>query len=786
MIFPRNHYTTNPRYFQQKRARLREFFHRPHILRGMKRALTVAGVILGLFCIMILAVSLYYFGVTANVRLERNKLTMPTACIRLYDADGGEIPTAVTAGAALETLPAHVGQAFVAVEDKRFYEHGGIDARRMLAALWHNATSFSFKEGASTISQQLIKNTHLSSEKTIERKLKEIKLARTLEKHYSKEEILTLYLNSIYFGHSAFGIENAAQFYFGKHAAQLDTAESAMLAAIVRSPNRYSPFRDAESCRARRDLVLSLMKEQGYLGEEEYLAALQEALPSRPAVEETHSAYASRVWDELARLFPDAGSGESGILEVYTYLQPQLQEELEKTNCRSDFCALVRDNREDSVIALAATAGLPKRSPASTIKPLLVYAPALEENLINPATPVLDERTDFGGYRPDDYGGASGKYMSVRYALSHSVNIPAVKILNELGVAHGADYLARMNLDVPDEDKTLALALGGMREGFRLNELADGYATLADGGAYAPSATIRRVTDGKGNVLYERSVSHRRVFSEDVSWLISDMLMTASKEGTARRLKELPFPVCAKTGTAGTDAGNTDAYCIGYTKEHVIAVWMGNEDYTPVDATGGGLPANEALRLFQALYAKRKPEPFPACDRVVRLHYDGEVYEKDHAVTLSDPAAPALSDPLEYFRADATPPVSTRFSSPSIRTPEISVQNGAVRIVLCQTKYYDYEIIRENRGKKATIYSGKYREVICDNSVRPGESYVYTVLPKYAGHAGTPVVLPSVTLPPAHSVPDDWWQAQSSNFSSVASASATSGSISSLLSSSSM
>lgn len=725
----------------------------------MKRALKITDVVTGLFLIPLLAAFMYYLGVTANVRLDANKLVTPSAYVRLYDASGEEIPAAVAATCAADSLPDCVGNAFVAVEDKRFYEHHGIDTKRIFGALWHNLTSFSFKEGASTISQQLIKNTHLSSEKTINRKLKEMKLARALEKKYSKEEILSMYLNSIYFGHSAFGIENAAQYYFGIHASQLDAAQSAMLAGIVRSPNRYSPFRDALRCLSRRDLVLSLMNKQGYLSEEEYAAALQEPLPQEPASQPTQNAYIRLVWNELADLFPDAKSGDWGSLEVYTYFDPNLQAELEETNNETDFCALVRDNEKNAIIALSTTVGMPKRSPASTIKPLLVYAPALEENLICPATPVLDEKTDFGGYSPDDYGGASGEYMSVRYALSRSVNIPAVKLLNELGIARGTEYLERMGLKVENSDKSLALALGGMRDGFTLLQLADGYATFADGGEYSPAQTIACVKDGNGRTLYEHNIRRKKIFSEDVCWLMNDMLQTAAKEGTAKRLKVLPFPICAKTGTAGTDEGNTDAYCIAYTKDHVVAVWMGNEDYSTTNITGGGLPANEVLRISRTLYNDRTPAPFPQCTGVTQLHYDKTAYEQEHVIELSDPAAPPLNDPAEYFRTCALPmQSSTRFSSPSIKMPEIQVKNNAVNIILCQTEYYDYEIIRENRGKKTTIYNGKYQKTICDNSVKAGETYVYTVIPKYLEHRGTPVVLPSVTIEKRGDIPDHWWE----------------------------
>ena len=722
----------------------------------MKRTFKILGVLTAGALIVLLALVLYYLGVTADVRLDADKLSSPTACIRLYDRRGEEI--AVGAAAEGGELPAHVKEAFVAVEDKRFFTHHGVDTRRIFGALRNNLTSFSFKEGASTISQQLIKNTHLSSEKTIARKLKEIKLARALEKRYSKEEILSLYLHSIYFGHSAFGIERAAQYYFGKDAALLTPAEGAMLAGIVRSPNRYSPFRDAARCKERRDLVLALMREQGYLSEEEESAAKAQPLPASPAEERQQNAYLACVQKELAELFPDAKSGDWGALDVYTYYDPAVQEALDGIRTQTDCCALVRDNRENALIALVSTVGTPRRSPASAIKPLLVYAPALEENLISPATPLLDEKTKFGDYSPDDYGGATGGYMSARYALSRSVNIPAVRLFNELGIARGCGYLKKMGLEVDDEDASLALALGGMREGFSLPALADGYAVFANEGLYAPSAVISLVKDERGRVLYERSERKRKVFSEDVCWLMNDMLQTTATEGTAKRLKFLPFPVCAKTGTAGTKEGNTDAYCMAYTKEHTVGVWMGNADHSPTQITGGGLPANETLRIFRALYKGGAPTPFAPCDGVIRLHFDREAYETRHDILLSDPAAPPCEDMAEYFRKCAQPTAaSTRYSSPAIEMPAISVQNGRVKIVLCQTKYYDYEIIRENRGKKATIYSGKYRNIVYDNSVIAGETYVYTVLPKYKEHAGTPVTLPSVTLPGRQTLPQDWW-----------------------------
>ena len=724
----------------------------------MKRTFAILGVTLAVFGISALAAFLYFLGVTRSVTLDPQKLALDRTCIELYDGKGAPMETSSAEPALYETLPEHLTRAFVAVEDKRFFEHNGFDYRRIVKAALKNLSTLSFREGASTISQQLIKNTHLTSEKTVSRKLKELKLTRMLEKRYTKEEILELYLNSIYFGHSAFGIGEAAYFYFEKQPADLQPAESALLAALVKSPNRYSPFKDAEACLSRRNFVLKLMREQGYLDEAAYSTALTVPLPASPHPPDRRSFYPSLVYEELSELFPDAETGQLGDLRIFTAYDPDLQAKLDAIPAQSDLIAIVRDNGANAIKAIRTTVGLPKRLPASTVKPLLVYGPSLEENLISPATPILDERTDFGGYSPDDAGGASGTYVSARQALAKSINIPAVKLLNALGVDRAAGYLEKMGLEVPREDRSLALALGGMREGFSLKDLADGYATLANGGVYSPSGTILRVENTRGDVLYERKAQNTRVFAEDTAFLVTDMLRTAAKEGTARKLKSLPFDVAAKTGTNEVGGGNIDAYTIAYTTEDVVAVWMGNADNSPVAITGGGLPANAAKDILTALYARREPANFTAPHSVTRLAYDGEAYEKEHRILRADPLAPPLIDPVEYFRASALPTEqSMRFTRPSIKMPQIYVKNGSVNIVLCQTEYYDYVVKRENRGTIATIYSGDFRTTICDNTVQPGESYLYTVIPYYRGNEGTAAILPRVQIAAAEGLPDDWW-----------------------------
>ncbi len=725
----------------------------------MKRALIVCGVVLGVFAVGFAALFLGFFAVTRGERLDPARLAIRENPVTLTAATGEELPSGQREFVSIQRLPAHLPHAFVAVEDKRFYEHSGFDVRRIGKALLKNLASFSFREGASTISQQLIKNTHLTSEKTVSRKLKEFRLTAMLEKRYTKEQILELYINSIYFGHSAYGIRDAAMFYFGKKAEELVPAESALLAALVKSPNRYSPFKDAAACQRRRDFVLKLMAEQGYLTEEEYNTALAVPLPASPIPLRRGNFYDALVLEELEEVLPGAQTGAYGKLRVETAFEPALQKTLDALPADSDLIALVRSNRTDLLRAIRTTTGLPKRLPASTIKPLLVYGPAVEENLISPATPILDERTDFGGYCPDDAGGASGQYLSARLALARSVNIPAVRILNALGVDRGAEYLHKMGLETGPEDRSLALALGGMREGFDLRALADGYSVLAKGGLYAPSRCIVRIYDGSGRVLYTHPTQGTRVFSEETSFLVTDMLRTAATEGTAKKLRSLPYPVAAKTGTHEGKAGNLDAYTIAYTPDDVVAVWMGNADNSPVDATGGGLPANAVKEIFGALYETAQPADFSVPAGIVRAAYDKEAYEKEHLLLLADPAAPLLIDPSEYFKQSDLPcRQSARFSHPTIQKPSICVQNGSVNIVLCQTEYYDYEVNREHNGQISTIYRGPYRNTICDSSVSPGESYRYTVIPYYQKNKGQAVELPLVKISSAPSSLENWWE----------------------------
>lgn len=714
--------------------------------------------LLGGILVAALALTIWFVSVTYHLKIDPSALSLSEQRVTVYDIRGEEcdFPLQNRRYIPLDKMPSSLTDAFLSVEDKRFYRHNGVDFYALCRASVKNILTFSFREGASTISQQLIKNTHLSGEKTITRKMKEFKLTRLLERNYSKGEILELYLNSIYFGHGNYGVENASAYYFGKSAGELTLAESATLAALVKAPSHYSPFEHAENCKARRNTVLALMKEQDKISPAQYERAIGEALPDSPCENKKEGAYAKLLFAELSEI-GRFSAGDMANMEIDTGYDPQLQSYLEEETAGLVGGGLVVDHASDLVAAAVGTT--PRRSPASTVKPLLVYAPAMEENLISPATPVLDAKIDFGGYSPKNYGGKFNGYMSARRALAESVNIPAVKILNALTPQKAKGYADKMGLPLEEEDLNLALALGGVKNGFTLKELCDAYSTFAKGGSFSPSRTIREIRLC-GKTIYRRKAKQTKVFSEDVAFLTSDMLKTAAKEGTAKKLSSLPFPVCAKTGTGGNDKGeNVNAYCISYTGSHTAGVWMGNEDNSPIQATGGGIPTDMIKRFYQKAYSRSKPKPLPSSRQVKEVAFDAESYESEHKILLADEDAPPFTVKRELFRACALPKEkSTRFSYPTIQTPKLTLRNNTVCIELCQTYYYSYTIYREEKGKKTLIYEGGYQSKIYDGSLSPSVSYTYTVLPSYKNKKGKPVTLPSVCIPKPQTQPDNWWE----------------------------
>ncbi len=734
-----------------------------------------------LFLLLFLACILlgvgYYLAVTREVRLSPEKLLFSEKTLTLYDRDGNTVRSFASTGLKESTpiseLPDHVKSAFVDTEDKRFYSHNGFDYKRIGRALLNNVKARSFKEGASTISQQLIKNTHLSQEKTLKRKLREWKLTRQLEKSYTKEEIFERYLNTIYFGHSCFGITSASEYYFGKRPSELSLADAAILAGLVKSPNRYSPFKSPERCALRKQTVLSAMLKNGSITKEELSVAKNTPLPNAPTAADGNG-YLAFVFDELTTLSEAYGFTVGGRVELYTYLDEPLQGKVEKiaqSHGESDKCMLVC-GADGNFKACVSTVGNVKRLPGSLIKPLLVYAPALEENILSPATPILDEKINYGGYSPENYDGKYHGYVSARECVEKSLNIPAVKTLESLTVERGAQYLQKLGLSVNEEDKSLALALGGMKEGYSLKELISAYSALQNAGIYQNCSFLSEVKIN-GRTVYAKKTIKNRAFGEDTAYLATNMMIGTAKNGTAKKLRSLPFEIAAKTGTVGTKKGNTDAYALSYTTNDCVGVWLGNADNSCIQTTGGGAPCSLLYEINQALYQSYEREnkqisDFPVPKSVRRVDLDKASYYDTHTLSLADESSPENYRFSELFKKSAIPlNKSTFFTSPTISTPHICVENNRAVITFderCPT-CYGYKIQRYDYVTHTTIYVGELPTRYIDEGLSEGKNYVYTVIPFYKENEGVPIVLPTVTtkteVPPNiddEILSKEWWE----------------------------
>lgn len=718
----------------------------------MKKFLKVSLIIVLGFLIIFAALFCTYLVITKDAVLDKNKLSNPHQTVIIYDDEGNEITNASVSNknksVKLSELSDDCINAFIASEDRKFYSHNGLNYGRMVKALFKNIAAGSFKEGASTISQQLIKNTHLSNDKTIKRKLNEIRLTKQLEKEYTKDEILETYLNTIYFGHNCYGLQSAAEFYFGKKAENLTLTESATLVGLLASPNNYSPFKNPEKSIKKRNTVLNAMLECGFINEKTCAEAKAQPLNAQqPAYSGANSDYINAVFDELGDIEINAYDLTDGCI-IKTYLDQRLQKHVESLEYDCDNAVIVT-SASGGVNAYKSTINGARRQPGSTIKPFLVYAPAIDEGIISPFTRILDEKINFGGYSPENYDKKYHGYVTVTDSLKFSYNVPAVKTLNTLTVQTAEKYLTRMNIVLDEDEKNLSLALGGMKYGFSLKELSDNYSVFQNGGIYSPSRFIKEIVTKDGKTLYKNEFSKSRAFSEGACSLMNEMLIETSKNGTAKFLADLPYDVATKTGTCGTEDGNTDAYAISYTSDKRVCVWLGDKNNKKLSITGGGSCCKLVKSILNELYTDTTPEKLEVSNGTSTVNIDAEDYYENNKITVADELSPKLNVlTVKVLKGREPKNQNTKFSSPEIAMPEIFVKNNAVNIRLCQTKYYAYIIKRGFNGKFTTIYDGKWKEIITDSP--EAGIYSYTVTPYFVSEnkkiCGKEITLPLVSI----------------------------------------
>lgn len=544
---------------------------------------------------------------------------LSTSATLIYDKNGDVVARVGEENrlpASLKDVPAHVQEAFLAIEDVRFYQHHGVDLRSIARAAWTNITGRGIYEGGSTITQQLVKLSFLGPERSFKRKVQEVILAFMVERRFTKDEILEMYLNKVYFGAGAYGIRSAAETYFGKPVSQLTLADGALLAGLVQAPSAYDPFRNPAGALARRNVVLDKMAEYGFItqaqAEKAKAVKLEEQLRPGKGQPYPYPYFVDYVTEQLVGKYGAEKVFKTG-LRVYTTLDPKIQEIAEKVMADPlNFPASTRDGNgllqpQGALVVLDPRTGhikalvggrehthrlqwnratmAPGRQPGSTFKPLIAYAPAIEYKGMGPASVIDDIPVTYGSYTPRNYDGRFHGLVTMRRAIAESINVAAVRtLMDHVGLPSAIRFVRDLGINLDPATHGPSVALGGLHEGITPLQMAAAYAAFANQGFYLEPTAILKVEDAEGHLLYEHQPKPRQVMRPTTAYLITDMLKTVIEKGTGTNAN-IGRPAAGKTGTS--DQGK-DLWFAGYTPDLVCVVWIGYDQPKPMPYEFGG------------------------------------------------------------------------------------------------------------------------------------------------------------------------------------------------------
>ncbi|MEH7885663.1 PBP1A family penicillin-binding protein [Bacillus sp. JJ1609] len=603
--------------------------------------------ILLLILLVFILLSILWFAFIAsraNVQSLKDGLSQATV---IYDKDGDEaskLATNRTGGISINEIPEYVPNAVVAIEDERFYKHGGFDIKGIARAFFGNLFAGRITGGGSTLTQQLTKNALLSPERTYKRKVEELFLAVELEKVYTKEEIIEMYLNQVYFGSGAFGINNASKKYFAKDVEDVTISEAAMLAGLLHAPSALDPYNNYDGAMKRRNVVLAKMKEQNMISDEEYKKAKKEKIE----LEDGGGSLADRKFPSYVDAVLDEATSRYGLTQdeimtrayrIHTELDQNLQISLEKVYTQdylfpdraSDVLvqsgSVLLDPGNGGVRALVGGRGEKvfrgfnrathlKAQPGSTMKPLAVYTPALEEGYDYDSM-LVDKKMDFKNYSPKNFSDTYQGEVPMYEAIEKSINLPAVWLLNEIGLEKGIDSVRRFGIKVEKEDQNLALALGGMHNGVSPLQMAEAYSVFPNGGKRHDAHIITKIVGPTGKIIAEHDGATTRVTSKGVANEMTSMLLNVVETGTGKGTKLKDAQIAGKTGSTQlpySDVdGTKDQWFVGYTPNLVGAVWLGY-DKTDREHYLSSSSSKDVVPIFRAIMEESvphiKPEEF--------------------------------------------------------------------------------------------------------------------------------------------------------------------------------
>ncbi|WP_270167396.1 transglycosylase domain-containing protein [Paenibacillus sp. SYP-B4298] len=617
------------------------------------------------------------YGLLLYLRSQALPATSISQSSQMYDLHGNVIDT-FHAGENRRSVPLsavspYLVQATVAVEDQRFYDHPGFDLKGMARAVVVNLESGSKKQGASTLTQQLARNLYLSHERTWKRKLKEAVYTLQLEMNYSKDQILEMYLNQIYYGHGAYGIEAASQLYFGKSARELSLAESALLAGIPKGPTYYSPYNNMKKAKDRQRLVLSILAEDGSITEEQAKSAYAELLALRTLEEGMSEGFAPYFRDyvrqvAVQQLGVDEQLLNEGGVRIYTTLdqsaqraaeaavakglpaEGELQAALVAIDPRNGYVkAMVggRDYKANQYNRALATT----RQPGSSFKPL-VYVTALAEGGMTPVSRFRSEPTVFSydegrrTYEPHNYNNRYfEREIDMRTAIASSDNIYAVSTLMAVGADKVITTARRLGIE-SELAPVPSLALGT----FPVSplEMASAYSALAAEGVHTEPTAILRIENGRGEVLYEAKPTRKQVLAPAQAYVMTSLLESVFETGGtgSRVAAAIKRPVAGKTGTTAADA-----WLVGYTPELAAAVWVGYDKGRVITSAEAHKAAPIFADFLEGALEAVPPKLFPVPDGVVSVYIDpltGKLATKDCSQQQRLEAFVAGTEPQEY------------------------------------------------------------------------------------------------------------------------------------------
>ena len=674
--------------------------------------------------------AMLFLGVSyTNAKLNIDKLTTVNSGIKLYPSnylkeqenysynlDRKIIDT--------KDLNDYTINAFIDIEDKRFYSHNGYDLKRIAKSALVNLKEKNKSQGASTITQQLVKNTLLSNEKTYERKVKEIMLAIKIEKEFTKDEIMNMYLNTIYFGSNAYGIENASQIYFNKSAKELTLNESAILAGLIKSPKKYSPKLNPENCFDRKNLVLKQMLENNHITKQEYDENINKNVECSSYFNSYDNSYYQQAIIEACKLL---NITEKDLIrnnyQIITFLDTDLHNKIktiyEQLNFECDKLTIVANNNGEILTYIGNSMydlSEMKRSPASTIKPFAVYLPLFEHNMMYSITPVLDEEIDFDGYSPKNYNNKYSGWISAKNALANSLNIPVVKLLNVLSVEKSVDFLTNLGINIDENDHNLSLALGGLTKGISPKNLLELYTILQNNGTKTNLRFVDKILDENGHIVYDNTTVQNKVCDAENAYLVTDMLMEATKSGTAKQMSNLEYQVASKTGTNSVNGNIIDLYNISYTSDISVLSWLGDATNKGINNLSSSFEAtNLNKKILQSVYINKKPANFIKPERVVEKEIDLLEYNLNHRVVLATDITPERYRKKELFNVNHMPVSDNSiYQSPNLDF-EVNLTNSGANIKLNTSEVFYYEIVKIADGTKTTLPVNSY--VICNEVI---------------------------------------------------------------------